>query len=139
MFYRQYYSELGKLLYSIANVDGVISEKEKKTLKELVRKELAPSEKHTDKFGTDAAYYTEIEFDILEDTDSDSEAAFDSFITFLENHHTAVDGHMREATLKITKQLANIYHKPSKKGGELIKKLEKVLKALPTSAAIKTE
>ena len=133
MFYRQYYSELGKMLYAIANVDGVISEKEKDTLKQLVRKELAPSEKHTDKFGTDAAYYTEIEFDILEDTLQDSDAAFDSFIDFLESHHTAIDQHMRDATLKITKQLATINHKPSKKVVELIKKLEKVLKSLEAS------
>ncbi len=133
MFYRQYYSELGKMLYAIANVDGVISEKEKDTLKQLVRKELAPSEKHTDKFGTDAAYYTEIEFDILEDTLQDSDAAFDSFIDFLESHHTAIDQHMRDATLKITKQLATIHHKPNKKVVELIKKLEKVLKLLEAS------
>src|SRR5690606_13704785 len=79
MLYRQFYSELGKLLYAVADVDGMISQKEKKALQELVRKELVPVEKHTDKFGTDVAFYAEIEFDFLEDSMVEPEEAFESF------------------------------------------------------------
>ena len=39
MIYREFYSELGKLLYAVADIDGVITEKEKKKLKEIVKKE----------------------------------------------------------------------------------------------------
>ena len=131
MFYRQFYSELGKLLFALAKVDGNISHKEKEALKELVKKELAPAEKNTDKFGTDAAYYTEIEFDILDETMMDPEQAFDSFLFFIENHHSAIDERMRTATLRIAKSLADAYHKTNKKEKALIKQLEAKLNALP--------
>jgi len=131
MFYRQFYSELGKLLFALANVDGIITKKEKETLHDLVKTELAPAESHTDKFGTDAAYYTEMEFEILEDNMMDAEQAFDSFLFFIENHPTAIDDRMRIATLKVAKKLADTYHKNSKKEKEFIKKLEAKLSVLP--------
>jgi uncharacterized tellurite resistance protein B-like protein len=134
MFYRKYYSELGKLLYAIANADGVISEKEKQEVKNLVRSELVPVEKHTDKFGTDAAFYTEIEFDIMDENFQDVEAAFDSFISFAEAHHTAIDQNMRDSALRITTQLVGLYRKKHKKEKALLRQLEKTLKALPEKA-----
>lgn len=134
MVYQQFYSELGKLLYAVADVDGVISQKEKKALKEMVRKELVPAEKHTDKFGTDVAFYAEIEFDFLEESMIESEEAFESFITFVENHHTAINKNMRDVILKIAKSLADAYHKTNKKEKVLLEKLETKLRALPAKA-----
>ena len=131
MFYRQFYSELGKLLFALAKVDGGISKQEKAALKDIVKKELAPTEKNTDKFGTDAAYYTEIEFEILEDTEYDPEDAFESFISFIENHHTAIDERMRDTTLKVAKRLADTFHKTNKKEAALLAKLESKLRTLP--------
>ncbi len=135
MFYRKYYSELGKLLYAIANSDGVITEKEKQEVKNLVRQELVPAERHTDKFGTDAAYYTEIEFDIMEETFQDVEAAFDSFISFVETHHTAIDHKMRAEALRITTHLVGLHSKKHKKEKALLKQLENTFKGLPQRLA----
>ena len=131
MLYRQFYSELAKLLYAVANIDGKISEKEREELKAIVRKELVPAEHHTDKFGTDAAYYTEIEFDFLEEAMTEPEAAFESFMDFVEKHHTAVDSRMLEVSLRTAGKIAATCHKTSKKEKELIKILEKKLAALP--------
>ncbi|MBL0308332.1 MAG: hypothetical protein IPP77_01110 [Bacteroidetes bacterium] len=131
MVYRQFYSELGKLLYAVADVDGVITQKEKKALKEMVRAELVPEEEHTDKFGTDVAFYAEIEFDILEDSMIEAEDAFESFIQFIENHHSAINQNMRDVILKIAVRLADAYHKTNKKEKALLEKLERKLKALP--------
>ena len=131
MLYRQFYSELGKLLFALAKVDGVISKKERESLKELVKKELAPAEKNTDKFGTDAAFYTEIELDIADYEGMDSEQAFEFFLDFFEEHHSAIDERMRNATLHVAKHLANNFHKSSKKEKEMIKRLEARLNALP--------
>jgi uncharacterized tellurite resistance protein B-like protein len=135
MLYRKFYSELAKLLYAVANIDGTISTKEKEELRTIVRNELVPAEKHIDKFGTDAAYYTEIEFDFLEEQLPDPEAAFESFINFTENHHTAIDGRMREISLRIAQRIAATYHKSSRKEKELIKRLEERLDALPAATA----
>ena len=85
MVYKQFYSEMGKMLYALANVDKEASQKEVKTLKELVRKELVPKESSIDVYGTDAAYYTEFEFDVLAETMMfEPEAAFESFINYIE-------------------------------------------------------
>lgn len=131
MVYKQFYSELGKLIYAVADVDGIISKEEKRTLKELIRKELVPEEKHTDEFGTDAAYYAEFEFDIMEETHATPEAAFNSFTDFIENHHSAFDKRLQNATLKLVTTLANTYHKTSEKERKLIEKLRAVLEGLP--------
>jgi hypothetical protein len=135
MFYRQYYSELGKLLYAITNANGNISDKERETVKSLVRKELIPADNHKDTFGTEAAYYVEIEFDILEDSDPDIDAAFESFVDFTERHHSAVTQPMRNAALRITQKLVDLYHHHHKKEHSLMKKLNEKLKSLPKGAA----
>ena len=130
MLHKQFYSELGKLLYSIADVDGTISKPEREALRELVRKELAPAEKNTDEFGTDAAFYTEIEFDILEDTNSEPDVAFESFISYIENHKTAIDKRMLLTTRNIATRLADAFHHTNIKEQELLKVLNKKLDAL---------
>ena len=130
MIYRQFYSEIGKLLYAVADVDGVVSQKEMKELQKIVKTELVPTGTVFDKFGTDVAYYAEIEFDILEDSMIDPEQAFHSFIYFVEEHHTAIDTRMRDVILKIVKRIAVAYHKTNHKEKDLIQKLEKKLHSL---------
>ena len=127
MIYKEFYSELGKLLYAVADIDGVINQKEKQAMKDIVRKELVPAENHTDAFGTDAAYYTEMEFDFLDEEIGDAEAAFESFIAFVEEHHTAFDEGMKKIALHIVKELASAYRGTNKKEKALIEKLKKNL------------
>ena len=131
MLYRQFYSELAKLLYAVANIDGKISNKEREELRTIVRTELVPAEKHVDGFGTDAAFYAEIEFDILEETVAEPEAAFESFVNYIDKHHSAVDSRMRELSLRVAKKIADSYHKRSNKEKALMARLEKALTALP--------
>ena len=130
MRYEHFYSELGKLLYAVADVDGVISREEKETLLSMVKDELAPKEKHVDKFGTDVAFYTEIEFELLEDQVMDAQTAFNSFIDYVEEHHTGIDETMRRTAIKLAEKLAGAYKGKSKKEQELLTVLKKKLKAL---------
>ncbi|MGP8216624.1 MAG: hypothetical protein ACLQQ4_13750 [Bacteroidia bacterium] len=133
MLYRDFYAELGKLLYSVADISGVITQKEKKTLDEIVRKELVPAENHVDEFGTDAAFYTEMEFDYLDEEIADAEPAFESFIDFVEEHHTAFDEKMKKISLHVANELANAYHKKNKKEVALIKMLKQKLENIEPS------
>jgi uncharacterized tellurite resistance protein B-like protein len=135
MLYKQFYSELGKLLYAVADIDGVISVEEKSMLKKLIRKELVPDEKSTDEFGTDAAFYAEFEFDILEDAHASPKAAFNSFITFVENHHSAFDSRLREATIRVVTTLVDAYHKTSENEKKLINDLKQKLESIPVRKA----
>ena len=66
MRYKNFYSELGKLLYAVAKADGKISKSEAEAIHKAVKEELVPQETHTDEFGTDAAHFTEIEFEIMD-------------------------------------------------------------------------
>jgi hypothetical protein len=127
MIYQQFYSELGKLLYALADVDGSISQTERSAMHELVKKELVPIEKNTDEFGTDAAFYAEIEFEILEDTAVDPEVAFESFINFIDDHKTAIDNRMIDATRRVAVKLSESYYHASHKEKELLERLNNKL------------
>ena len=130
MLRKQYYSELGKMLYALAAVDGTISEAEKKVLRDIVRNELAPGEDNRDEFGTDAAYYTEIEFDILEDSVTDPDAAFESFLGYIEDHQTAVTLPMIAAARRIARRLAVSFHGTNERERDLLARLDKKLNVL---------
>jgi hypothetical protein len=130
MLYKQYYSELGKMLYALASVDGTITAAEKKALHDIVRNELAPAEKNRDEFGTDAAWYAEIEFDILDETVTDPSAAFASFLGFLEDHQTAVTVPMMESARRIAARLAASFRGTNRKEQALLAELDRKLNAL---------
>jgi len=130
MVYREFYSEIGKLLYAVADIDHVITQQEKKKLQDIIKKELVPAEQHQDIFGTDAAYYAEIEFDFLDEQIADAEAAFESFIDFVEEHHTAFDKNMKKVCIHIAKELADAYRGTNKKEKLLIEKLKQKLEKL---------
>jgi hypothetical protein len=134
MINRYFYSEIGKLLYAVADTDGMISKTEKNELLNTVRKELLPAEKAVDKYGTDVALYAEIEFDILEDTMIDPEQAFRSFLNFVEEHHTAIDLKTRDVILNIAKRLSAAYRKTNRKEKVLLEKLEKKLLSISFKA-----
>ncbi len=127
MQYKNFYAELGKLLYAVADIDGMITQKEKGKLQEIVKNELVPLEKHRDTFDTDVAYYTEMEFDFLDEEIGDAETAFNSFIDFIEEHRTAFDERMKKVSLHVAKELAAAYHGTNKKEKDLIEKLRKKL------------
>ncbi|MCX6312945.1 MAG: hypothetical protein NT084_15095 [Bacteroidetes bacterium] len=124
MLYQEFYSELGKLLYAVADFDGTITKKEKRTLYEIVRKKLVPSEKHKDEFGTDVAYYVGMEFDYCDEENSDPEIAFSSFIDFVEEHHTAFDAKLKKVCLLAPLELAKANHKTNKVKKLLIRRLK---------------
>jgi uncharacterized tellurite resistance protein B-like protein len=130
MLYTEFYGELGKLLYAVADVDGAITQKEKKALREIVSKELAPAEKHKDIYGTDAAFYAEAEFDFLEAEDADAETAFNSFIDFVEDHHTAFDDRMIDVCLKVAYKIASAYKRKNRREKVLAEKLKEKLSKL---------
>jgi uncharacterized tellurite resistance protein B-like protein len=122
MLYKEFYSELGKLLYAVSDIDGEISKTEKQKLHDIVKEELVPKESHVDVYGTNSAFYSEIEFDFLDEEISDARAAFESFISFVEDHHSAFDQNMKKTSLRIMKELADVYYGTNKKEKELIQK-----------------
>jgi uncharacterized tellurite resistance protein B-like protein len=128
MLYQELYSEIGKLLYAVADVDGVISEVEKEAIYEIVKKELVPVDAHKDEYGTDAAYYAEFEFEFLEEGKTmDVETAFNSFIDFVEDHKTALRPEIKNICVHVAEKVAKAYHDSNLKEAELIEKLKNKL------------
>lgn len=132
MIYERFYAELGKLIYAAAYIDGVITEKEKTALQNIIKNELVPTEKHLDKFGTNTAYYPEIELDFLNENSIDTEAAFNSFIDFVEDHHTAFNSYMKKLSLHIVEEIFNSYKGVNKKEKELLERLKTKLEKIET-------
>jgi hypothetical protein len=130
MNYRDFYSELGKLLYAAADIDGVITPEEKQRLLDIVKKEIVPAEKEKDGFGTNDAFYTEIEFEFLDEQIADPVAAFKSFVNFVEDHKTAFSAAQIKGCIRITKEIARAYHGTNKKEEHLIHELYKSLNAI---------
>lgn len=130
MIHIKLYSELGKLLYAIANIDGTITKTEKETIKNIIKNEIVQLEDHTDKFGTNAGYYSEIEFDFLDEEMIDTESTFTSFMNFIEEHHTAFDDTMVKSCLTMLNKVANAYKKTNKKEKELLENLKNKLETI---------
>ncbi len=127
MIIRSYYKELGKLLYAVAKADGKINPNEVQELKRIIKSELVPAEKETDKFGTDAAFYTEFEFEAYEELDMDADLAYDSFISFVKEHNNYVTLEMREKAYFLATNVSDAFKGKNKAEKNLINRLKKDL------------
>ncbi|MDP3555965.1 MAG: hypothetical protein Q8T03_01250 [Bacteroidota bacterium] len=128
MEYEEFYSQLGMLLYAVADIDGVITPQEKNKLKSIIKDQLIPEDHHKDKYGTYDAYYAEMEFDFLDEEIGDAETAFTSFIDYVDNHYTAFDNKMIKLGIRVAEELANAYRGTNKKKRLLVKRLKKNIK-----------
>ena len=130
MIYKEFYTELGKLLYAVAKADGKVGVKEFDAMKLIVKQELVPLENSRDQFGTDNAFYTEMEFEYLEENFGDANSAFDSFINFIDLHHSAITPDLKILIESISKKLAASEFGINKKEKSLLDKLDAKLSAL---------
>lgn len=136
MLHRNIYSELGKLLYAVASFDGVITEKEKTRIHNIVKDILVPSEKYKDRFGTNVAFYIEMEFDLLDDQIVDTEEAFESFSTFIDENYMNLDQEMKHVCLRVVEEIAVLYSKSDKKEKSLIDKLKNKMVSMELTCSL---
>ena len=133
MDYREFYTELGKLLYAIADADGVISPQERKSLDELISTRLAHREIHTDEFGTNDAWYAMFEFEVAEDQAMTADEAFQSFSEYLDSRKDEVDEETLSLCLTLADRLAESYHHTNKREKELLRQLKEKLFTMPAA------
>ena len=127
---REFYSETGKLLYAVAEADGVISKREREALHNLIQSRLAQREKHTDEFGTNDAWYTEFEFEVAEEQGMSPEDAFNSFAEFIDENKNKLDRDLKEICIILADRLAESYHHTNKREKSIIQKLKETLYSL---------
>jgi uncharacterized tellurite resistance protein B-like protein len=127
MIIKRYYIELGKLLFAIAKSDGTVHQKEVLGFKQLITSELLKLEDSTDQFGTDNAFLSEFEFDILLDQNADANDAFGSFIEFAKANKQQLTINMKKIAYNLSEQVANLYCGINKIEGRKLAELKKAL------------
>lgn len=126
-----FYKELGRLLYAIAAVDGAVTAKEVRALKQIVSQELVPREVSTDHFGTDQAFITEFEFEVLADRVATPEGAFDSFVAYMARHRNDLDPDRKELIYRAADAVAHAFHGVGRKELPLLIELHRHLEQHP--------
>jgi uncharacterized tellurite resistance protein B-like protein len=130
MDFRVFYAELGKLLYAVADADGIISQEEKESLYNLVQTRLMHKETHTDEFGTNDAWYAIFEFEVADEQNMSAADAFLSFTEYIEANKNKLGEETRQLCLTLADRLAESYHHTNKKEKKLIQQLKEVLFSL---------
>lgn len=131
MDYREFYAELGKLLYAVADADGIISPQERESMYQLIRTRLMHREIHTDEYGTNDAWYAAFEFEVAEEQGMSPEEAFDSFSDFLDRRRLEIDPEMKQVCLVLADRLAESYRHTNRREADLIRQLREKLFSLP--------
>lgn len=122
-----FYMELGRLLYAIAAADGVVAEAEIAALKRVVKEELVPQHNGTDHFGSDQAFITEFEFDVLAERNATAEGAFDSFTTYMARHHHDLSTERKALIYRAADAVATAFHGVDKKQVPYLEELHRHL------------
>lgn len=106
---KQYYKELGKLVYAIAISDGCIQSEEVHKLHEFVKKDLAHLESHSDSSGMNEAFYVNFEFDESADKKIDTIGIVNTFCDYVTKNAEPGDEKLIEHTLNLLNNVANAY------------------------------
>lgn len=112
---KQYYKELGQLVYAIAIADGVIQPEERYELHQFVTKELAHREKTHDSSGMNHAFYVDFEFEDLEKRHPAPNGEVRAFNDFLEANLEPGDEELLRLSLDLMESVASAYSKSREK------------------------
>lgn len=112
---KQYYKELGKMVYAVANADGQIKPEETEALQNFVLKELASREKATDSSGMNEAFYVDFEFERSIETKLDPKEAASSYAKFIHNNFENGDEKLINHSVKLLEIVAVAYSRQTER------------------------
>ena len=121
---KQFYKELGRLLYAVAMADKKIQKKEVKALHEFVARELALSEPSSDSSGMNQAFYADFEFDEYTNKNISIKEAHDSFMKFLDANIIEIGPKLIEKSIQAIEKVAGSFRKVNKKERMMIDKIK---------------
>lgn len=112
---KQYYKELGKLLYAIAMADGAVQAEEIDELHAFVMKELAHNERTYDSSGMNQAFYVDFEFDDNVKEHKPLNGAVADFKKFIEQNSEKGDEALIDRSVRLMEAVAFAYSKNREK------------------------
>lgn len=127
MFYEELYTELGKLFYSIAAVDGKVQPAERESLQKLIRDTWEPMENSVDEFGSDRSVLIDAAFDYAESKGFKDEG-LQSFEEFYKYNKAEFTPFIISNILKTGKQIANAFHGKNKNERAVLERIEKLFR-----------
>lgn len=126
-FRRDFYTALGRLLYAVADADGVITREERDELLDMIRSRLMHRETLTDAYGTNDAWYSFFGFEAAEEEIMSAEEAFQSFADFLDSYRDRIDMETREICLLLSDRLATSYRHTNRKERQMLQRIRETL------------
>lgn len=108
---KNYYKELGRLVYAVAIADGAVQMEEREKLHEFVLKVLANNEHSTDSSGMNQAFYVDFEFEESEKNQRNLNGAINVFSRFIEQNHEPQDKALIERSIGLLEAVALAYSK----------------------------
>jgi hypothetical protein len=112
---KQYYKELGKMVYAVAMTDGVIKAEEVETLHQFVLKDLAMHEVHIDSSLMNEAFYVDFEFENSVKNNLDINTAIRSYAKLIHNNFETGDENLIQRSVKLLELVANTYSRTKEK------------------------
>ena len=112
---KQYYKELGKIVYAVAITDGTIKPEEVEALHEFVIRNLANYELSTDSSGMNKAFYVDFEFENSVETHLNIETAIRSFARFIHVNYEKGDELLLQHSYKLIEKVADAYSREKEK------------------------
>lgn len=109
-----FYQNIAKVFYAVAKADTVVTPKEVKTLKSVVKETWLQVDETFDIFGTDTAYQIEIVFDWLYSKDATSEDCYEDFIAYYQNHSYFFSEEIKSLILDTSGKIASSFAKKNK-------------------------
>lgn len=128
MFYKELYTELGKLFYHVSDIDGKVSPEEKDALQQCISKTWKPMEDSTDRYGTDQAYLINFSFE-FEEAQPVRENYFNSFENFYRENKSGFTPEIISNILKTSKAIAEAYRGKNKKEQKVMNKIISLLQS----------
>jgi hypothetical protein len=131
-----FYSELGKLLYAVANADGNISVLESAEISKQIRERLLHQEMNTDRFGSSKAWVTQFAFDTAVDKNLNSREVLNAFMDYAREQADRLTDQEIDICLNMCDHIAEAYRHRNKKENDLIAQLRAFLMELHSSHLI---
>jgi len=119
---KQYYKELGKIVYAVAITDGVITPAEREILHHFVVKNLANYELGIDSSGMNKAFYVDFEFEDSAEKHLDTATAIKTYVAFVHANYENGDEPLVQHSLDLLGKVAEAYSREKER--DLVKDIK---------------